>query len=159
MPELVHAWHHEGRTTTFTWVDESDGISPARVYALAFTSQRRILLVGDDRPSHWWLPGGGVEDGETAEQALIRELNEEAGAVVDDLQLLGYRRVDDPLEGGSHIATYWCRISLPASFIPRHEVTRNLLVEPEHFLDHLYWADDPSAAHLLNLAAALDRER
>ena len=159
MTELVHAWHHEGRTTTFSWVEEPDGTVPARVYALAFTSQGRVLLVGDDEPGHWWLPGGGIEDGETPEQALIRELDEEAGAVIDDVELLGYRRVEDPLEGRHHIAHYWCRVTLTASFIPRHEVTRNLLVEPAHFLDYLYWAADPAAAHLLKLATAVDRRR
>jgi ADP-ribose pyrophosphatase YjhB (NUDIX family) len=160
--ELVHAWDHDGRTTTFSWVNETDGIIPARVYALAFNSQARVLLVGahrDDEPPLWWLPGGGVEEGESPERALVRELDEEAGAIIHDLELLGYRSVDDPLDGLSHIAMFWCRVALPASFVPRYEVTRNLLVEPKHFLDHLYWADDPSAAHLLKLATGLNRQR
>ena len=162
MTELVYAWHHDGRITTVSWVVECPDSVPARVSALAFTCDGRILLVGDDaQEDYWWLPGGGVEEGESAEQALVRELDEEAGAVANDLELLGYRRVDDPVDGRSYIATYWCRVTLPASFVPRRgeQVTKNLLVGPDQFLDYLYWADDPSASHLLQLAAEIDRRR
>lgn len=44
----------------------------------------RILLIKRVRPStdglgYWELPGGGLEYGETPDQALIRELKEETG--------------------------------------------------------------------------------
>lgn len=46
----------------------------------------RILMAyrSKDRPRYpdcWSFPGGGVEDGETLEQALLRELGEEIGIV------------------------------------------------------------------------------
>lgn len=160
MTELVHAWQHDERTTTFTWVGDDPAVAPSRVHALAFTGDGRILLVGADVPEvRWWLPGGGVEQGESAEQALARELDEEAGAVIDDHELLGYQRVDDPVDGRSHHATYWCRVTLPASFVPTCEVTRNLVLRPEQFLEHLFWADDPASEHLLALALDIDRRR
>ena len=47
-------------------------------------TDRRVLLVHERRDvgsarSHWITPGGGVEDGENAAQAAMREVYEETG--------------------------------------------------------------------------------
>ena len=58
------------------------------------TYQNRFLLLHrDDRPDimfpdHWGLLGGGIEDGETPEEALARELEEEASIDIKNYQLL-----------------------------------------------------------------------
>lgn len=53
----------------------------------------RILLVQRGRPpleGCWGLPGGGIELGETVEEALCREVREETGLDVAVERLLGY---------------------------------------------------------------------
>jgi 8-oxo-dGTP pyrophosphatase MutT (NUDIX family) len=50
----------------------------------------RVLLMHardpDDPGHHWWeLPGGGLDDGETPEQAAVREVAEETGIQLDHL--------------------------------------------------------------------------
>jgi 8-oxo-dGTP diphosphatase len=55
-----------------------------------------VLIVRRGRlPSHglYTLPGGGVELGETLEQAVIREVREETGLDIEPLALAGYRQV------------------------------------------------------------------
>ena len=46
----------------------------------------KILAIKNDRG--WEVPGGHVEDGEMVEEALIREVEEEAGASFSDAKLL-----------------------------------------------------------------------
>ena len=52
------------------------------VYALILNEDTQKVLMVHNIGASWTLPGGAVEDGETLEQALIREVKEETGLEV-----------------------------------------------------------------------------
>ena len=70
---------------------------PTRPYlavSAAVFRDGRVLIVRRGRPpAHglYTLPGGGVELGETLEDAVIREVREETGLAIAPLALVGFR--------------------------------------------------------------------
>ena len=71
---------------------------PTRPYlavSAAIFRDGRVLIVRRARPpAHglYTLPGGGVELGETLEQAVIREIREETALDIEPIALAGYRQ-------------------------------------------------------------------
>lgn len=58
------------------------------VRGLACDGAGRVLLVRHTYARGWRLPGGGVEHGEIAAEALVREMAEEGGVAAADAPLL-----------------------------------------------------------------------
>ncbi|MCL2158464.1 MAG: NUDIX domain-containing protein [Oscillospiraceae bacterium] len=59
------------------------------VRAFVVNDKNEILLVKHTYQNNWFLPGGGVDKGETFEQAIRRELIEETGYEADIIELFG----------------------------------------------------------------------
>lgn len=78
------------------------GVGPRVRVSLLLRWNGRVLLCRQEKPGkeYWLLPGGGVEGGETLEEALHRELGEELG-LWDSLQLEG------PIAVAESIAPDW----------------------------------------------------
>ena len=58
----------------------------------------RVLLVkqiGGPYAGAWLLPGGGVDEGESIEDGLRREMREETGCELDDIQRVATYEVDE----------------------------------------------------------------
>ena len=77
----------------------------------------RLLLVTAKRnPKTWIFPKGHIEDGESAEETAVRELEEEAGVTGDALTVVGSSRFR--LDGVQFDVTYYLVRSLSSQRSP-----------------------------------------
>lgn len=78
------------------------------VRGAAFDEEGRIFLVRHTYLPGWYMPGGGVDPGETVEEALHRELAEEGNLVVSrppELVAVYYNRAASKHD---HVIFYRC---------------------------------------------------
>lgn len=91
---LIHAWFRFRRGLTLG------------VRGIVIDAEGRVLMVQHTYVPGWHLPGGGVERRETAETAVIRELQEEAGIKVTGPMSLVSVHSNERLHPGDHVLVY-----------------------------------------------------
>jgi len=83
----------------------------ANVAAAIINEHGKLLLIkrSDTKEEHWQFPQGGIDQGETAENAVLREIREETG-IANHIAILGthprQRRYDYPSEWHRHVNGY-----------------------------------------------------
>lgn len=88
-----------GTEVGITWIPTQDveKYQPCRqVYGICFNDKNEILIIKDPDSDKWQIPGGTPEEGESREETLIREIQEEADVLVKDCKPLGVQQIDHP---------------------------------------------------------------
>ncbi len=67
---------------------------------------KRVLLVRHSYLKGWYLPGGGVDNGETLEEAACREVREEAGVAARNRPALLNIYLNEEAMGRDHVGLY-----------------------------------------------------
>ena len=80
------------RATDRSWVQVAVGVLVRADDAFLLTSRPD----GKAYAGYWEFPGGKLEAGETVEQALLRELQEEIGITIQNCNLWKTERIDYP---------------------------------------------------------------
>lgn len=81
-------------------------------------------------PAHWSLLGGGTDDGETSAEAIVRELDEEAGITVDRLEELFETR---DVHGSGQLITFFAATwDGDEAALPLAEGVKLQFFAPEH---------------------------
>jgi len=96
---------HPGRQTA---VIDSDGFRPNVGIVVANDTGQVLWARRVGGKDAWQFPQGGINDGETPEQALFRELDEEVGLSEQEVQVLGCTQG-------------WLRYRLPRRFVRRNQ--------------------------------------
>lgn len=79
------------------------------VRAMVLDQQNRVFLIRHTYVPGWHLPGGGVETGETALEALTRELREEACIAIDEPPVLAGIFFNKRVSRRDHVLVYVVR--------------------------------------------------
>ena len=88
-------------------VIDSDGFR-ANVGIILMRGTREVFLGRRSGGRGWQFPQGGMRVGESLEEAVFRELNEEIGVEERDVELLGH-------------TARWLRYRLPARYVRRNQ--------------------------------------
>ncbi|OJF96835.1 NUDIX domain-containing protein [Pararhizobium antarcticum] len=78
------------------------------VRAACFDAEGRIFLVKHSYVAGWHMPGGGLERGETALQALAKELREEGNLVLSETPVLFHVYFNIRTSKRDHVLFYRC---------------------------------------------------
>ncbi len=114
-----------------------------QTYGVCFCGDEIVLGYGGGK-KNWGLIGGTIEPGETFEQTLKREIQEESNMEVLNFMPIGYQKVTDTRDNSFvYQLRYVCTARPYGPFIsdPAGSITAIKLVDPLKYRDYFDWGE------------------
>ena len=114
-----------------------------QTYAVCFCDNQMVIGYGGAKKS-WGLIGGTIEKGETLEQTLRREIQEESNMEILSFTPIGYQKVIDTRDNSFIYQLRYVAIVKPfGPFIsdPADAITEIKLIDPKDYKKYFDWGD------------------
>lgn len=111
------------------------------VHALCFYGDKMVVVYSEAK-GYWTPPGGGIEPGESYEQAVVREVMEETNMKVLHQELIGYQDIYEP-ERVIRQTRSFCLVEPAGDFDtdPGGDVTKIKLINPKNYKKYFDWGE------------------
>lgn len=114
------------------------------VHAYCFCNGNLVIVYAESK-GYWTPPGGGIESGESIEEAVIREVKEETNMKVLCQEFIGYQDIyQRDIYGNNQIVRQtrsFCEVEPLGDFIsdPDGDITEIKLINPLDYRKYFDW--------------------
>ena len=118
-----------------------DGKILQGVHAFCFCDGK-LVIVYSAKKGYWAPPGGGIESGETFEEAVVREVKEETNMKVLSQKFIGYQDIYEPDRVVRQTRSV-CIVEPYGPFVsdPDGDVTEIKLIDPKNYKQYFDWGE------------------
>ncbi|MFZ2522205.1 MAG: NUDIX hydrolase [Minisyncoccia bacterium] len=137
----------EGKLAEVTYkdVDSFDHLLDKKVtqtYGVCFIEDKIVIVYSIKGGGHWVLPGGSIEKGETFEECLKREIQEESNMKVLSFAPIGYQEVHFDGKIFNQLR-YFCIVEPYGDFVsdPDGAINKIKLIDPKDYKQYFDWGE------------------
>lgn len=113
-----------------------------QIYGVCFCKDKMVIVL-NSKEGTWGLVGGKPEEGESIQQALQREVQEESNMQVLRWRPIGVQEVTDPDENIYYQLRVVCKVQPFGDFTldPAGTITEVKLIDPKDYKDYFDWGE------------------
>jgi ADP-ribose pyrophosphatase YjhB (NUDIX family) len=122
--------------------DQLEGRKISGVHAWCFCADK-MVVVYNAKKDRWTPPGGGVGEGETPVDAMLREVKEESNMKVLNWAFIGYQDIFEPNRTSSY-ARFVCKVEPYGEFVEDpddRDITEMKLIDPKDYKQYFDWKE------------------
>lgn len=144
---LIADYHNKGKTYKFRYYELAnyDRLDPNKVkqiYGVCFYQDKMVIVLNGKKKT-WGLVGGKPETGESIQQALEREVQEESNMQVLRWRPIGVQEVTDPDGSTYDQLRVACKVKPLGDFTsdPAGTITEVKLIDPKDYKSYFDWGE------------------